>query len=217
MERFIVPLLFAIVPPSLVGLAAWLARRRAHRRPLLWTGIGLLYTTAAFLALIVVGELFAAQGTRMGAVLLAPWLVALAALGVLAIRVPQTTLHVLALLALLPVGLALWEAFDPVGATQWADAVGPIELVLIYVLAVIIGLTAARTPRQAGWLLLLIAGVPIVLRILTPAGELARQAIIASLSMPAATAGVAFLLASRFAQRERRSNRTRTRLHPEEP
>lgn len=217
MERFIVPLFFAIVPPSLVGLAAWLAHRRAHRRPLLWTGLGLLYATAAFLALIVVGELFNAQGTLMGALLLAPWLVTLAALGVLAIRAPQTALTVLALLALLPVGLATWEAFDPVGATQWADAVGPIELVLIYVLAVIIGLTASKAPRKAGWVLLLVAGVPIVLRILTPAGELARQAIIASLSMPAATAGVAFLLASRFVRPVRRSNRTRTRLQPGAP
>jgi len=214
MERFILPLLFALVPPSLVALSAWLARRRANRRPLLWTGLGLLYLTAAFLALIVVGELFSAQGTLMGVVFLAPWVVTLVALGMLAIRAPTTALAVLAVLAFLPVGLATWEAFDPVGATQWADAVGPIELVLIYVLAVIVGLTVGKAPREAGWVLLLVAGVPIVLRVLTPAGELARQAIIASLSMPAATAGMAFLLASRFARPVRRSKRTRTQLQP---
>jgi len=218
MERFILPLLLTIVPPSLTALAAWLAHRRKRRRPLIWTGWGLLYATAAFLALIVVGELFSAQGLLMGAVILAPWVISLAALGVLAVRAPRTALTVLALLAVLPVGLATWEAFDPLGASSWADSIGPVELVLIYVLAVIVGLTAGKAPREAGWVLLLVAGVPIVLRVLTPAGELARQVIIASLSMPAATAGVAFLLASRHAPAARRPrrapDRSQRRLQP---
>lgn len=214
MERYVMPILFTIVPIALIAIAGSLSARRASARPLVRTAWGILYTTAAFLALILVGELFTDAGTLTAATLLTPWLITLAALTILAVLRPRISLAVLAVLALLPIGIATWEAFDPLGASTWADAIGPVELVLIYVLAVVTGIAARKAPREAGWVLLLTAGVPIILRLLTPGGEFARQAIIASLSVPAAAAGVAFVLASRVAPRTPHSDRTATRMQP---
>lgn len=206
MERLLTPLAFAAIPVAALAVAHLAVRGRPaplRRRTHLLVGWGLLGLFGGFFVLIVVGELLSDPGPARAVPLLTPWGLAIAALAVLAAVAPRAAIGVVAPAATVPIGLAVWEAVAPDAVAAWLAFAGPIELVLVYVLAGAAAVAGRRVPRAAGRTVVLLAGVPMALRLATPAGEAAGQAVIASLSTPALVAGVAFLLAARAsAQRQ---------------
>ncbi|MDR9391700.1 MAG: hypothetical protein RI554_06685 [Trueperaceae bacterium] len=200
MERLLTPLAFAVLPVAAlavvhlaVGGRPPARRRHAH----LLVGGALLGVFGGFFGLILVGELLSDPGPARALAILTPWGVAIAALAVLAAVAPRAAIGVVAPAATVPIGLAAWEAVAPAAVVAWQAVAGPIDLALVYVLAGAAAVAARRVPRAAGWTVVVLAGVPMALRLATPAGAPAGQAVIASLSTPALVAGVAFLLAAR--------------------
>lgn len=196
MERLLTPLAFAVLPVAALAVVHLAvggrppARRRHAHLLVGWTLLGVF---GGFFGVILVGELLSDPGPARALAILTPWGVAIAALAVLAAVAPRAAIGVVAPTAAGPIGLAAWEAVAPAAVEAWQAVAGPIDLVLVYVLAGAAAVAARRVPRAAGWTVVVLAGVPMALRLATPAG----QAVIASLSTPALVAGVAFLLAAR--------------------
>ena len=197
MDRLVVPSLFVLVPLAALGGACLRARHPGARAPYRITGWAVLALFGGFLALMVVGETLADLGPSVGLALLLPWTFAAVVAVVLAAVAPRAALRTLAAVAVVPVALAAWEAVAPAAAQAWTDRVGPLELVLTYAVAGVAAVAARTAPRFAGGLTTVVAGLPMALRLATPAGDPASSVFIATLSAPALGAGVAFLLAAR--------------------
>ena len=199
MESLFVPLFFLAFPLALALLGAvlaWRAERPARRRGILkgfaWTLIGV---PTAFFILMLVGESITDLGAAEALPMLGVWTLAAIAYLTLAWVRPKLSVRLLAVLSVLPIGLGVWSAVDAGGFGGWLDQVGPLNLVVTYLLVLTAAVVAAHRPRPAGVLMAIIAGVPALLPLLVPSEALSRELIIGALNLPAVIAAVLLILA----------------------
>jgi hypothetical protein len=198
-ESLFVPLFFVALPAALAALGAvlaWRAQRPVVRRRLAlgfaWVLIGV---PVAFFVMMLVGESIMDLGLARAAGMLIGWIAAAIAFVTLAWLRPGATVRLLAVLALAPIGLGVWSMLDPAGFGAWLDQVGPLNLVLTYLLIATATVVSLRRPRAAGVLILVMAGVPAVLPLLVAGEGIARELTIGALALPPMFAAVLMILA----------------------
>ncbi len=199
MESLFVPLFFVALPAALALLGAvlaWRAQRpRVRRRLALGFAWVLIGVPVAFFVMMLVGESIADLGLAQAAGVLIGWIAAAIAFVTLAWLRPGATVRLLALLSVAPIGLGVWSMLDPAGFGAWLDQVGPLNLVLTYLLIATATVVSPRRPRAAGMLILVIAGVPAVLPLLVAGEGIARELTIGALSLPPMFAAALMILA----------------------
>jgi hypothetical protein len=208
-ESLFVPIFFVALPAALAtvgALLAWRMQRPVVRRRVLlgfaWVLIGV---PVAFFVLMLVGESIMDLGLAEAAGMLIGWLAAAIAFVVLAVLRPGATVRLLAVLSLAPIALGVWSMVDAGGFGAWLDQVGPLNLVLTYLLIGTATIVSGRRPRAAGILILVMAGVPALLPLLVAGEGIRRELTIGALSLPPMFAAVLMILAGapRFAERRR--------------
>jgi hypothetical protein len=209
-ESLFVPLFFVALPAALAAVGAvlaWRAQRPVVRRRVLlgfaWILIGV---PVAFFVLMLVGESIMDLGFAQAAGMLIGWVAAAIAFVALALLRPGATVRLLAVLCLAPIALGVWSMVDAVGFGAWLDEVGPLNLVLTYLLIGTATIVSARRPRAAGILIAVMAGVPALLPLLVAGEGLMRELTIGALSLPPVFAAVLMILAGtpRFVERQPR-------------
>ena len=199
MESLFVPLFFVALPAALALLGAVLAwrapRPRVRRRLALGFAWVLIGVPVAFFVMMLVGSSIADLGLARAAGMLIGWIAAAIAFVTLAWSRPGATVRLLALLSVAPIGLGVWSMLDPAGFGAWLDQVGPLNLVLTYLLIATATVVSPRRPRAAGILILVMAGVPAVLPLLVAGEGIARVLMTGALSLPPVFAAVLMILA----------------------
>ena len=119
------------------------------------TAVALMVAMGVVVSLFVVGETFDDPGGWQAAGLSAAWLVPMALLVVVALRLPDLAVLMLPALA---VAATVFLLADALGRLVPRD-VGPVDALTVFVLAVPTGLTGLRRPLLSGGLLVWLAVV----------------------------------------------------------
>jgi hypothetical protein len=125
----------------------------------------------------------------VGLVLL--WAVPLGVLALLAWQRPERAVVVLEVLTAAVIAVAVSFAVAPSNWRSFENGHGPVRAIGVFVLMLPVAILGWHRPRLAGWMLLIIGVVPMVLST-TPQGSGSMRAI----AVPAAIDGAIFLLAS---------------------
>lgn len=188
--------IFAVLVGVLVGIGYALA---SARRPGFFRAAGLVLM-AVFVLLAgmwIAGEALAEPGGPAAVGLIASWLVPLLLLVTLALVRPAWAQPVLAVLTGLILLLHVWFLIDPRAWRSFEDDTGPVRAVAGFVVVAALAALGWHRPAPAGWLLLAIGVLPVVLLLL----ETGRFAVAswAVVGAPGVAAGILYLLAARTA------------------
>jgi hypothetical protein len=156
--------------------------------------IGGLALFVVLAAVFTAGEALSDPGGWRGAGLVALWAVPLVTLGVLAWWRPGPTSRVLGGGVIGVAAMDIWAAFGP---RQWASferGLGPVRAVVTFALAGVLTVLAIKLTTRAGWMLVAVGGLPLVLGVLRPGGTSAPLGL---LSLPLTVAGVLLLTSTR--------------------
>lgn len=164
------------------------------------------------LGFTVLGGMFTAgyalddPGGAAGVALVAAWLVPMLVLSWFAWRAPLRTLPWLVVATLVPVGLAVWSAFDTPGFRDALDEIGPVPAVALIVLGPPIVLLGRVRPLAAAGLAGVVSVVAPVIMVLggglTEAGRPALSPSTVVAGFPLLVAGVLLLVAGILRRRE---------------
>jgi hypothetical protein len=134
-----------------------------RRRAVMWVGFGVLTAFSLLAGLFTVGEAFAEPGGSGAVPAVLSWLVPALLLVALALLAPRLGAWVMAGLFAVMVGAALWSAVDPATWRLLEDQLGPIRAVAVFVVAAALGVLGLKRTAVAGWLLLGIGVIPIII------------------------------------------------------
>jgi hypothetical protein len=164
---------------------------------LVLVGFGVTVGFLGLAGLMVAGYTLTDPGGWTGLALTAAWLVPMLGLSVLAFYRPDAATPVLAAAALLPLGFGVWTLVDYAGARDWEDQSGPVSLVFILMVALPLAVEGLSRPTPAGWMLIGITVVPLVLAVIGAGSEWGRALSIGLLSAPVLIGGVLYVIAGR--------------------
>ena len=139
----------------------------------------------------IAGEAMDDPGGLEGVGLVLLWAVPLAGLALLAWRRPERAVIVLEVLTAAVIAVAVAFAVAPSSWWSFENGHGPVRAIGVFALMLPIAVLGWRRPRPAGWMLLTIGVVPMVVSA-TPQGSGSMRAV----ALPAAIDGAIFLLAS---------------------
>lgn len=172
-------------------------RVSAMSTTLKWLGFAITVAFAGFCGLIVVGYTLTDVGGWKAVGLIAAVAVPLALLCLVAYHRPSVAAPLLGVAACVPIGFGVMQLVDYQRWSDWEDQTGPVSLVLVLLVAVplaVLGLSRAAT---AGWLLLAVTVLPLLLAAIGAGTEWSRPLSIGVLVLPLAVSGVLLVLAGR--------------------
>lgn len=199
MVRFLlgtVSLAVAVVFVVLVQRVPGAARRAAI---LTWAGLGIVAVYVAFAALFLIGETVGDPGGWRAVGLIAAWLVPLVGLSALAFYRPSAALPTLAVAMVAPVGLGLWAMVDFEAWRDWQDRVGPVPLVPVVVLGAALAVAGLSRTSVAGWLMVTVTVVPVVLATLGSGSQRGFALSVGLISAPVLISGLLYVWAGQLA------------------
>lgn len=168
-----------------------------------WIASLLVLGPAGFFTLFVGGEAMADPGGWVGIGGSAAVVVFMVGLGALALFRPGVALVALAVAACAPLAFGVWSLVDYPAASTWEDTHGPISLVLVVAVCAPAAVAGLFRTRGAGYLILVVTVVPIVLATLGAASY--RPLMIGLLQLPFIISGALFLVAHRQQENRQRS------------
>jgi hypothetical protein len=127
----------------------------------------------------------------------AVWVLAICGLSLLALYRPGAALVVLAVAACSPLAFGVWSLVDHGAAHDWEDSHGPLSLVLIVAICAPAGMAGLVRPRAAGYLILTVSVVPLLLEAVGAASHFYEPLSVGLLLAPLVAGGVLFLLSGR--------------------
>ena len=189
-----------VVFPLVVMIALILAvpfvrhRDRASRaRYLRRAGFILMALIAFFFGALIVGETFTDPGGWEAAGLVALWAVPLIAGILVAWYRPDRAVRIFSVLIAAVIGASVWFAVDPQGWRSFEDQNGPIRAVVVFALSVAIAVLGLKRTRIAGWMLLVLGIVPILVSSI--GGSLGFASLVV-VSSPSVIAGMLYVLSA---------------------
>ena len=166
---------------------------RSRARFLRRTAFGIMAFVTVVFGLFLTGETIADPGGLAAVGWIAAWLVPLAGLVVLAWYGPTFALRAFVALTVAVLGLTLWAVAQSDSWRTFEDNHGPVRTIVVFVLTAAIAVYGLHRPREAGWLLVTLGVVPLVLSRLS--GHLALGSLVVAVT-PALIAGVLYLIAA---------------------
>ena len=110
---------------------------------------------------------------------------------------PGVAVVVLAVAALAPVAFGVWSLVGYGAAHDWEDSHGPLSLVLVVAVCAPAGVAGLFRPRAAGYLILTVSVVPVLLAAVGAASHFYEPLSLGLLLAPLVASGVMFLLSGR--------------------
>ncbi|MGZ5400047.1 MAG: hypothetical protein ACXWDM_08535, partial [Nocardioides sp.] len=110
---------------------------------------------------------------------------------------PGAALVVLAVAACAPVAFGVWSLVDYGAAHDWEDGHGPLSLVLVVALCAPAGVAGLFRPRAAGYFILTVSVVPLLLAAVGAASHFYEPLSVGLLLAPLVASGVLFLVSGR--------------------
>jgi hypothetical protein len=127
-----------------------------------WCAFGLLAGFGLLGSLFVVGETMTDPGGLQGVLLVAAWMVPMAAACIVCLVWPRFGSWVAGVMLALIAGLWAWYAIAPEAWDTFMDDRGPVIGIATFALGLPLAFLSLHEPRRAGWMLLLAGVIPIV-------------------------------------------------------
>jgi len=196
------PLILALaVVVAAVVVGAVLAREKDPQRragALVKIGAVVMTVFTAAAVAFIGGYAMDQPGGTAGLVMILSWFAPMVVLAALAWFRPAGASPLLVALAVLLVAACVWFALDPATARSLQDSNGPVVAIGVVALAFPASVLGLRRTGTAGWLLLAVGIVPLMITLLTRSGPVAS---LAAASLIPLAGGVAYLVAARLARR----------------
>jgi hypothetical protein len=190
--------LAAVVAAAVAG--AVLAREKDPQRragALVKIGAALMTVFTVAAVAFISGDALDQPGGMAGLMAVLSWFAPMVVLAALAWFRPAGASLLLVALAALLVAVCVWFALDPAAARSIQDSNGPVVAVGVVALAFPASVLGLKRTGTAGWLLLVLGALPLVITLLArsgPAASLAAAGVVPVIS------GFAYLLAARLAR-----------------
>ncbi|HEU4425623.1 MAG TPA: hypothetical protein VFR67_24070 [Pilimelia sp.] len=195
MWKLLVGLAIAV---AVVVVVAWLRTAADRVLFLRRSGLVLMAVWTVVGAAWIVAETFTDPGGWSAAVLIAAWLVPLAALLAVTWYRPDVATVLLGAFTAAAAGVGVWAAVDSEPWRAFENDNGPVRALLTFVLAAPIALLGWTRPRPAGALLVVLGVVPVAL---AAAGAVSGLGSLIVVSVPPVLTGTLYLLADTLAKR----------------
>jgi hypothetical protein len=188
----------AVIVAVVLGVA--ISRQKDLRRrsaALVKTGAALMAVFTVFGGAFIGGYAMDEPGGTAGVLMILAWAAPMLILAALAWFWPAGTAPLLLALTAAFVAICVWFAFDPTTTRSFQDANGPVLAVGVVALAFPAAVLGLKRTGLAGWLLLALGALPLLITIIGRSGPAASLA--AASVVPLITAAV-YLVAARMAR-----------------
>ena len=203
------PLILAFVAVVLAAVAGVLLVRekdpQRRARALVKMGAVVMTVFTAAAVAFIGGYAVDRPGGMTGLMMTLSWFAPMVVLAALAWFRPAGASPLLGALAVLLVAVCVWFALDPATARSLQDSNGPVVAIGVVALAFPAAVLGLKRSSPAGWLLLAIGTLPLLITVLGRSGPAAS---LAAASVVPLIAGVAYLVAARLAGRDPASRNT---------
>ncbi len=197
-----VPIILAVAAVVVVAvvLGVVLSRQKDPQRraaALVKTGAALMAVFTVFGGAFIGGYAMEEPGGTAGLLMILTWAAPMLVLAALAWFWPAGTAPLLVGLTAAFVAVCVWFAIDPATARSFQDENGPVLAVGVVALAFPAAVLGLKRTAPAGWLLLALGALPLLITIIGRSGPIASLA--AACVVPLIT-GAVYLLAARMAR-----------------
>jgi hypothetical protein len=162
-----------------------------------WSALALTLGLVGLATLFVGGSAVTDPGGWVGIGGTAVVVSGLLGLCLLALYRPGAALLMLAVAACAPLAFGVWSLVDYGGAHDWEDSHGPLSLVLVAVTCAPAAVAGLFRPRAAGYLILTVSVVPLLLAAVGAASHFYEPLSVGLVLAPLVASGVMFLLSAR--------------------
>ncbi|HET8769047.1 MAG TPA: hypothetical protein VFM86_17105 [Pedococcus sp.] len=174
-----------------------LAARVEGADSLRWSAVAVTVGFVGLMALFVGGDAVTDPGGWVGIGGTALWVLVVLGLSLLALTRPGAAMPVLAVAACAPLAFGVWSLVDYGAAHDWEDNHGPLSLVLVMSVCAPAAVAGLFRPRAAGWLILTVSVVPLLLAAVGAASHFYEPLSLGLLLVPFVASGFLFLLSAR--------------------
>ena len=194
-----VPIILAVavvVLAVVVGVA--IGRQKDPRRragTLVKTGLALMTVFTLLAGAFIGGYAMDEPGGQAGLMMILSWAAPTLVLAALAWFWPAGSAPLLVALTAVLLAVCVWFALDPAAARDIQNANGPVLAVGVVVLAFDAAVLGVKRAHTAGWLLLALGAVPLLITVLARSGPAAS---LAAASVVPLVTGAIYLVASRM-------------------
>lgn len=161
------------------------------------TGVVLMAVFTVFGGAFIGGYAMEEPGGSAGLMMILIWAAPMLVLAALAWFWPAGTAPLLVALAAACVAVCVWFAIDPATARSFQAANGPVLAVGVVALAFPAAVLGLKRTALAGWLLLALGALPLLITVLGRSGPIAS---LAAASVVPLITGIVYLLAVRMAR-----------------
>lgn len=186
----------AVVLAAVVGVVIG-PQQDPQRRAgtLVKTGLALMSVFTLLAGVFIGGYAMDEPGGQAGLMMILSWAAPTLVLAALAWFWPAGSAPLLVALTAVLVALCVWFALDPAAARSVQNANGPVLAVGVVAVAFAAAVLGLKRTRTAGWLLLALGAVPLLVTILAKSGPAAS---LAAASVVPLVTGAIYLVASRM-------------------
>jgi hypothetical protein len=189
---------FPLVVGVVLLVVVYLVRhgRTSWSRFLKRAGFALMALITFFFGAFIVGETFTDPGGWEAAGLVALWAVPLVGGALVAWYRPDRAVRIFGVLIAAVIGMSIWFAIDPEGWRSFENHNGPIRAVIVFALSSAIAALGLKRTKIAGWMLLVLGIVPILV---SSIGSSLGSASLVAVSSPGVIAGALYVLSAAIA------------------
>lgn len=159
------------------------------------TGLALMTVFTLLAGAFIGGYAMDEPGGQAGLMMILSWAAPTLVLAALAWFWPSGSAPLLVALTAVLLAVCVWFALDPAAARDIQNANGPVLAVGVVVLAFDAGVLGVKRTHTAGWLLLALGAVPLLITVLARSGPAAS---LAAASVVPLVTGAIYLVASRM-------------------
>jgi len=177
-----VPIILAVAVVVLaVAVGVAIGRQKDSQRragTLMKTGLAIMTVFTLVAGAFIGGYAMDEPGGQAGLMLILSWAAPALVLAALAWFWPAGSAPLLVALTAVLVAVCVWFALDPAAARSFHDVTGPVLAIGVVVLAFAAAVLGLKQTRTAGWLLLTLGAVPLLLTVLARSGPLAAASVV---------------------------------------
>lgn len=164
---------------------------------LLRTGAAIMGVFTVLAGIVIVGDSMQSPGGTAAMLMTLAWVVPMLILAVAAWFWPAATAPLLLALSSAFIAACVWLAFDPAGLRSFVSENGPIIAVSVVALAFPAAVLGLRRTVLAGWLLVALGVLPLVITVIARSGPVGS---ITAASVVPLIAGISYLASARMAR-----------------
>ncbi|MGO4805608.1 hypothetical protein AB4089_10815 [Arthrobacter sp. 2MCAF15] len=164
---------------------------------LLRTGAAIMAVFTVLAGIVIVGDSMQSPGGTAAMLITLAWVVPMLILAVAAWFWPAATAPLLLALSSAFIAACVWLAFDPAGLRSFVSENGPIIAVSVVALAFPAAVLGLRRTALAGWLLVALGVLPLVITVIARSGPVGS---ITAASVVPLIAGISYLASARMAR-----------------